>query len=169
MSDTDILLTQEADNTVSCEQREKSADTEKEVENKSTDELSFLREEVKRLKDQLSERENLDRANSRMRAELAEFYECFPDAELDEIPDEIWQRVKKGASLSAEYSLFQRKAELSRKKAGERNEKNRKMSTGSLGSGDGERYYSPAEVKKMSPAQVKANYDDIIESMRHWN
>ena len=43
------------------------------------------------------------------------------------------------------------------------------MSAGSLASDEGEKYYSPSEVKKMSPAQVRANYDDIIESMRHWH
>ena len=71
--------------------------------------------------------------------------------------------------MSAEFSLHLRKKENERKRISGINEKNRKMSAGSIGVSDGERYYSPAEVRKMTPAQVKAHYDDIIESMRNWN
>ena len=49
------------------------------------------------------------------------------------------------------------------------NIKNRKMSAGAVSQGDGEKYYSPSEVKRMTPAQVKKHYDEIVESMRHWN
>jgi hypothetical protein len=62
-----------------------------------------------------------------------------------------------------------RKIELEKKKISDFNENNRRMSTGSLLQGDGEKYYSPSEVKKMTPAQVKSHYDEIVESMRHWN
>ena len=148
-------------------EQEIEADTE--CSGETNDELALLRNEVKMLREQLDEREKLDSVNSKINAELIQLYDCFPDTSLEEIPDEIWQKVKKGASLSAEYALFKRKQEISQKRIGDFNEKNKKMSTGSLGTGEGERYYSPSEVKKMSPAQVKANYDDIIESMRHWN
>lgn len=30
------------------------------------------------------------------------------------------------------------------------------------------KYFSPAEVHKMTPREVKANYDDIINSMKEW-
>jgi hypothetical protein len=81
----------------------------------------------------------------------------------------VWQKVRKGASLCAEFSLIQRKAELEKRRINNINEQNRRMSAGSLGNSDGEKYYSPSEVKKMTPLQVREHYDDIIESMRHWN
>lgn len=133
------------------------------------DELSLLREELQSLKNQLSEREKLDQANARIEMEISEFYDCFPESNLREIPEEVWEKVRRGSSLSAEYSLFKRKVEIEKQKISDINERNRKMSAGAIGILDGEKYYSPAEVKKMTPAEVKRNYDDIIESMRHWN
>ena len=59
--------------------------------------------------------------------------------------------------------------DMEKKKVGDFNEKNRRMSAGSLMSGENERYFSPSEVKKMTPAQVRSNYDDIVASMKHWN
>lgn len=152
-----------------CNPNEKETESSNPADEESFDELSFLREEVQNLKDQLSEREKLDQANARIGFEISEFYSYFPESRVEEIPDEVWEKVKKGSSLSAEYSLFRRKAEIEKQKISDINEKNRKMSTGSLGFGDGEKYYSPTEVKKMTPAEVKKHYDDIIESMRHWN
>lgn len=139
------------------------------VENESSDEISLLRAELDALRTELSKREELDKAHSRMNVELAEFSEYFPETELTSIPDEIWEKVKSGASLAATYALFIRKSEREQKKIGDFNEKNRRMSAGSLMMGESEKYYSPAEVKKMTPAQVKSNYDDIIASMKHWN
>ena len=31
------------------------------------------------------------------------------------------------------------------------------------------KYFTPSEVKKMTPREVKENYDDIVESMKGWN
>jgi hypothetical protein len=151
-----------------CQETEDKDVTEL-VDEVPSDEISSLRAEIDALKSELSKRDELDRAHSRMNTELKEFSEYFPDTELTSIPDEIWERVKNGASLAATYALFLRKSEREQKKIGDFNEKNRRMSAGSLMKGEGERYYSPAEVKKMTPAQVKSNYDDIIASMKHWN
>ena len=140
-----------------------------EIEKMPVDELSTLRAEIEALKSELSKREEVERAQSRMNMELAEFSEYFPDTEFASIPDEIWAKVKNGASLAATYALFLKKAEREQKKIDDFNEKNRRMSAGSLMKGESERYFSPAEVKKMTPAQVKSNYDDIVASMKHWN
>lgn len=144
-------------------------DRVEQIENTPVDELSALRAEIETLKSELSKREEVERVQSRMNTELAEFSEYFPQTELTSIPDEIWEKVKNGASLAATYALFLRKIEREQKKVDDFNEKNRRMSAGSLMKGEGEKYYSPAEVKKMTPAQVKSNYDDIIASMKHWN
>lgn len=133
------------------------------------DELEQARAELEALRIELHRRDELERASARINAELSEFENYFPEVEITEIPDEIWQKVKKGASLAASFALFKRRGELEKTRVRNFNEKNRRMSTGSLMQGEGEKYYSPAEVRKMSPSEVKKNYDDIIESMRHWN
>lgn len=125
--------------------------------------------EIESLKAELARRDEVERASARMMDELKELEEYFPEVELSEIPEQVWEKVRLGTSLASSYALFKRKAELEKNKADDFNRKNRRMSAGSLLQGEGERYYSPSEVKKMSPAQVKKNYDDIIESMRHWN
>ncbi len=132
-------------------------------------ELLALKAELEELRTELKARDELEKANSRLYAEIEEFKDYFPDTELHEIPDDIWEKVKKGASLSAAFSLYRRKQELDKKRVSDFNEKNRRMSSGSVDRGEGEKYFSPSEVKKMSPLQVKQNYDDIINSMRHWN
>ena len=133
------------------------------------DEMSLLKEEINSLKAELERRQEFDRAQARMNSELLEFEEYFPDTDVRSIPKEIWEQVRNGASLAGTYALFLRKNGLAEKKIGDFNEKNRRMSAGSLMNGEGEKYYSPAEVKKMTPAQVKKHYDDIITSIRHWN
>ena len=141
----------------------------KEVESLEESEVSLLQNEIKLLKAELARRDELERTEARIASELAEFAEYFPETEICTIPDEIWEKVRAGASLSATYALYFRKNELQSKKIAQENEKNRRMSAGSVSSWGDERYYSPSEVKRMSPAQIRANYDDIISSMKHWN
>ena len=133
------------------------------------DELSLLKSEIDSLRQELRARDEREQANSRMLNELTEFSEYFPDVDIHNIPNEVWEQVKNGTSISAAFALNLRKMELEKKKVSDFNDKNRRMSAGSLLGGEGEKYYSPAEVKRMTPAQVKSHYDDIIESMRHWN
>lgn len=133
------------------------------------DELTALRKQVEELSVQLREKEALDEANARMKEELEEFYEYFPSVDLKSVPDEVWERVKRGASLAATYSLLERKREREAQRSVSHNEKMRRMSAGSIEAADADGYYSPDEVRRMTPAQVRKNYDDIVESMRHWN
>ena len=136
---------------------------------RDVDELSILKAELDSLCEELRSRDEREQANSRMLKEITEFSEYFPEIDIQEVPIEVWEQVRKGASLSASFALNLRKLEIERKKVDDFNNKNRRMSAGSLLQGEGEKYYSPSEVKKMTPAQVKTHYDDIIESMRHWN
>ena len=138
-------------------------------ETEALDEVSLLKNELETLRLELKSRDEREEMNSRMLKELNEFQEYFPEVDIRGIPDEIWEEVKNGASLSASFALNLRKIEIERKKVNDFNEKNRRMSAGSLIQGDGEKFYSPSEVKRMTPAQVKAHYDDIVASMRHWN
>lgn len=139
------------------------------AEAEEVDEMSLLKTELEALRMELKSRDEREALNSRMIKELNEFQEYFPEVEIRSIPNDIWEQVKNGASLSASFALNLRKIEIERKKVSDFNEKNRRMSAGALLQGDGEKFYSPSEVKRMSPAQVRAHYDDIVESMRHWN
>lgn len=156
----------ELDNIAEVEEAETLAPQEDPT---SSDELIALREKVKELSAQLREREEIDAANARMKEELEEFYEYFPSVDPKSVPDEVWERVKCGASLAATYSLFERKREREAQRTISHNERMRRMSAGALEAADSDGYYSPDEVRRMTPAQVRKNYDDIVESMRHWN
>jgi hypothetical protein len=149
---------------------ENSADTnsnEKSIDENS--EISALRMELEGLRAELRARDESEKLNSRMLAEITEFQEYFPEVDIHQISNEVWEKVKNGVPLSASFALSLHKMELEKKKVSDFNEKNRRMSAGSLMQGEGEKYYSPAEVKKMTPAQVKSHYDEIVASMRHWN
>ena len=156
----------ELDNIVDIEEAEALASQEDPT---SSDELIALREKVEELSAQLREREEIDAANARMKEELEKFYEYFPSVDPKSVPDEVWEKVKRGASLAATYSLFERKREREAQRSVSHNERMRRMSTGALEATDSDGYYSPDEVRRMTPAQVRKNYDDIVESMRHWN
>jgi hypothetical protein len=138
-------------------------------EEESVDEVALLKHELELLKEEIRLRDERETANSRILKEITEFEEYFPEVNLHQIPSEIWEQVRQGASLSASFALSLRKLEIEKQKTSDFNEKNRRMSAGSLIQGEGEKYYSPSEVKKMTHAQVKLHYDDILESMRHWN
>ena len=133
------------------------------------DEILALKNELEGLRAELFKRDERDKAQSRFLSEIAEFEQYFSEVDLHSIPDEIWEGVKKGSSLASSYALLLRRKDIEKKKIGDFNEKNRRMSAGSLINGDGEQYFSPSEVKKMTPAQVRSNYDDIVASMKHWN
>ncbi|MBO5716362.1 MAG: hypothetical protein J6S23_08245 [Clostridia bacterium] len=144
-------------------------DVPEQEETSQDDELSKLQGEIEALRTELRAREETERAQSRFLSEIAEFEQYFPEVDMHSIPDEIWEKVKNGSSLASSYALFLRRRDLEKKKVGDFNEKNRRMSAGSLMRGEGEKYFSPSEVKKMTPAQVRSNYDDIVASMKHWN
>lgn len=165
MNDLEVPVTQEVVETSEDMVTENTA----EENANSCDELAHLKAELDSLRAELKSRDEREQANSRMLAELSEFEEYFPEVDIHQIPSEVWEKVRNGASLSASYALNLKKIEIERKKVSDFNEKNRRMSAGSLMQGEGEKYYSPSEVKKMTPAQVKTHYDDIVESMRHWN
>lgn len=133
------------------------------------DELEALRAELGALRVEIARRDEFERERERAEAELSRFHEYFPETSTAQIPDEVWDAVKRGESLAGAYSLYVRRGELEKSRIDEFNKKVRKMSAGSITRDGDEKYFSPAEVRKMTPAQVKKNYDDILESMRHWN
>ena len=142
---------------------------EKEEGEEEKSELDKLYEELDTLKGELARRDALDESNKRMLRECEEFREYFPDSELSSVPDEVWESVKGGVPLAAAYALYSRKNELHKNRINEINQRNKDMSAGSVKRGGEDKFYSPSEVRAMTREQVKSNYTDIIESMRHWN
>lgn len=124
-------------------------------------ELEKLRQELTDLKTEL---QNLHRT----REECAEFAELFPDTPIDKLPDAVWEDVGRGIPVSAAYALFERRSARAKKVAEEVNRKNRSRSSGALGSAR-EGFLSLSEVRAMSPAEVRKNYQRILQSMQKWN
>ena len=129
-------------------------------------ELDILRNEVRSLRAQLEEK---NAAAERISAELGELAQLFPDVKPDAIPEDVWEDVRNGTSLAAAYALYERRVFMKNRHANEINQKNARLSTGKAGSSAAKEYFSPAEVKAMSPSEVRANYSKIIESMKKWN
>ena len=129
-------------------------------------ELEALRAEVSTLRAQLEGERAL---YGRMSAECAEFSELYPSVPLSDLPDSIWESVKKGVPIAAAYALHERKNTLIKMKADLINDINSRSSSGSIDSHPAEEYYSPDEVRAMSPAEVRSNYSSIIRSMSKWH
>ena len=100
--------------------------------------------------------------------ECAEFQSLYPNVSLASLRDEVWESVKDGLPIAAAYALSERKQFLRQQKAAEINKENQKRSAGSL-SGTESNYFSPTEVRAMSPAEVRINYKKIMTSMQKWN
>lgn len=135
---------------------------EVEAQKEEESELEALRKKNAELTSELEERKKL---TERLEGEIDEFSELFPDVALSEIPDSVWDEVKRGLPLSAAYSRHERKRFLDEKKASEINNSARELSSGALGKAE-DYYYTPDEVRKMSSAEVKKNYSHIISSMK---
>ena len=125
-----------------------------------------LRAEIERLRGELDKR---DKENARMVAEIGEFSAVFPETSLERVPSEVWQSVKAGVPLAAAYALYEKKSAAYQKFTQSVNQKNYEQSSGAVGKERDSIYYSPSEVKKMSPAEVRANYTQIINSMSKWH
>ena len=100
--------------------------------------------------------------------EYKEFSELFPGVSIGSLPDSVNESVRSGVPLSAAYALYHYKKEVAEAAASAINEKNRKRSFAVKKNDLSDSYFSPSEVKEMSPAEVKANYSKIIDSMSHW-
>ena len=109
------------------------------------------------------------RKHEREALEYKEFSDLFPDVKLAELPDSVNESVRSGVPLAAAYALYRFKKEAAAASAATINEKNREKSFSLKKNDSSSLYYSPAEVREMSPAEVKANYSKIIDSMSHWH
>ena len=105
----------------------------------------------------------------RISNEYAEFKSLFPGVSVSELPDSVLSSIKNGVPLSAAYALYERRRAMSEDIASGVNKKNRELSFAVKNGKTSETYFSPDEVRQMSPSEVRSNYSKILDSMSHWN
>lgn len=171
--DTADEVTEEAIDTIEEEALPEKEEAEEEPEPEEEEqepadatEIAHLKAELESLKKELSDTRSL---YARLENECTEFSTLYPEVSLQSIPDSIWQSVKRGVPLAAAYALEARKAELIAKRASQVNVENQKMSSGSLSSDSYNDFFTPSQVRSMTPAEVRANYTQIVNSMSKWH
>ncbi|MBO7176248.1 MAG: hypothetical protein J6W14_02630, partial [Clostridia bacterium] len=65
--------------------------------------------------------------------------------------------------------LYEKKSEAARMRAETVNLKNAQRSAGVAGRDAPAEYFSPDEVRAMSPSEVRRHYSKILDSMKSWN
>ena len=136
------------------------------VEEAPEEDTQVLKDEIEALKLQLEESRSMF---DRFHGECMEFSSLYPNVPLSTIPDSIWASVRAGVPLAAAYALAEKKERLAREKAMDVNSKYNERSSGALNASKTEDFFTPAEVRAMSAAEVRANYAKIITSMSKWH
>ena len=95
-----------------------------------------------------------------------------PDVSEDVRPEETEEPspnplLSELSALRAEVSELRREIDL-RRRADEVNRRNASLSAGRVGSNVAPEYYTPDEVRAMSPSEVRENYAKIRASMKKW-
>lgn len=139
-----------------------------ELESAAAETIDSLLSEIAALKEQIAKLEALKQTEARILAEIGDFVALFPDVPVEELPDEVWESVRAGAPLAASYALYERKKVSEAKRIAAINAKNASRSPGAAGTDTASEYFTPDEVRRMSRAEVHANYSKIKESMKKW-
>ena len=126
--------------------------------------LASLREEVRRLERELTERQS---ALERMGIECEEFHSLYPDVPLSHLGDDVWEAVRRGVPIAAAHALSERKKLCLQKRAESENLYNRERSPGALATTPNG-FFSCEEVRAMSADDVRRNYHNIMLSMQKW-
>ena len=105
-----------------------------------------------------------------LREDVELFHSLFPEVGAKDVPREVWDKVEKGQSLAASYALYVLMKEKEDERIRKVNEENAASAPPRIrhDGADGS-FYSPEAVKKMSQAEVRKNYKDILRSMDQWN
>ena len=130
--------------------------------------IDSLKEVIFDLQAKISNLEAEKKAQERILEELGDFTSLFPDVQIDEIPESIWESVKKGTSLAASYALYEKRKLAEQQRIAQINAKNAAKAAGVAGVHTANEYFSPDEVRKMSRSEVHANFAKIRKSMEKW-
>ena len=147
---------------------EPGGDVEESEKEEAQRTIDSLRSEIEHLKSQIAHLEELKRSHNRILAEIGDFAALFPEIPIESIPDTVWESVKNGTPLAASYALYEKRMASEALRIARINAKNASKSPGSAGTDTAGEYFSPEDVKKMSRAEVHANYSKIKESMKKW-
>ena len=121
--------------------------------------------EVKLLQGELAARDDFLR---RMGVECAEFQELYPSTPVSSLPDSVWEDIRRGIPMAAAYALAERRRAITEEKADAQNRALSRLSAGAV-EGTIPEYFSPSEVRAMTPSEVRANYKKIMRSMEKWH
>ena len=130
--------------------------------------IKALKEEIDTLRAQIDRLEEFKRTQDRILNELSDFAALFPEIAVEEIPEEVWEAVKNGTTLTASYALYEKRKAAEAIRVANINAKNASRSPGAAGTDTAGEYFSPDDVRRMSRAEVHANYSKIRESMKKW-
>ncbi len=126
-------------------------------------ELIAARESKKQLARDRREKER-ESANN---AEIKSFREIFPDVSADDIPEEVWDDVAGGASLSHAYALYAARQSRLDDYAQDINRRNGETSAAAGDPAAGQEI-TKEQVERMSGKDVRNNYKNIIHAMKNW-
>ena len=145
---------------------EQTVETEENnIETDTVNETDRLKGEIDRLTELLRQKEQ---EQEKILNELSEFSRLFPDISVKSVPRSVWEGVERGLPLSAAYALYEREESLMKQRAERINQRNAALSAGKAGDGHTGDYFSPEEVRTMTPKQVHENYSKIRKSMKYW-
>lgn len=109
------------------------------------------------------------RVKKNLEEEFKILFEIFPELDVDNIPDELFEKCEEGRGLAAEYALWylgeeKKKGEMEKKK-----EENLKSAPPNVKDSSEPVYFTPDEVRAMSEKEIRKNYKTIMKSMEKWN
>ena len=145
---------------------------EVETEPESSDEVEIsvpepeISEEIEEKPSRIAEFEQKEA----IECEYDEFKRLFPGVSIKDLPETVRESVNSGVPLAAAYALFEKRRAAELADAENVNLRNSELSAGSVKEAvSNEIYYSPREVREMSPDEVHENFSAILKSMDHWN
>ena len=130
--------------------------------------VAELNERIASLTKELEAYKQAKERQDRISEQLNEFSELFPNIAPSAVPAEVWESVKNGNSLAAAYAVYEKRTTEAARRIEQINAKNAGNSAGAAGKNSSEEFFSADEVRKMSPAQVRANFAKIRRSMETW-
>ena len=101
--------------------------------------------------------------------DIALFHSMFPEVKGEDIPEEIWEAVENGESLSAAWALYTLCQEREQEKIRKKNRENEEKAPPRIHTkGEEDDYFSPDAVRSMSRREIQQNYRAILKSMEKW-
>ena len=131
--------------------------------------IDELNQTIESLKAELESYKSAKAQQEAIAAQINEFSELFPEISVRSIPESVWDDVRRGNSLAAAYSIYERRITEAARRIEQINAQNAEKSAGVAGKNLTPEFFSADDVRKMSPSEVRANFAKIRRSMEKWN